>query len=370
MTDNALVDCKVTVEDMERVVLKITGGHGGDAANMAKLLKKPSMHFRLSVRGDEVATLTKKVYKSNCAMQTALAVVNVSLTFRAQVSQESFFKELQNLRSLVEECLTAAKQQPDVDSDSFSAQQSRNLENLAKAAQRFHTAASSTASTRHTFGGDRGPLSCEGSEFRSLTQAQRERIERWNDLMEVGKSPEDSLTGNTRPISADKPTATTAPATGDLPPGSGNGKGASRGRSEDDDHDENDDSDVELDFLRNFEELAYASFLAQDYPKAEQCLRMAVERSTGDRSSTAEFKLLKLKLALCCCLQEKWELVLLHHCPRLARWPISQLLTFFKPYRLPICRKDASKKHTISARPFCRARRRSWAGRARATTVV
>lgn len=75
--DNALVDCKVTVEELDRVSMRIGGEYSAEGKSIAKLLKKPSTHFRFTLHGDEVADLTKKIYKSNCSMQTALAVVNV-----------------------------------------------------------------------------------------------------------------------------------------------------------------------------------------------------------------------------------------------------------------------------------------------------
>lgn len=75
--DNALVDCKLTLEALGRVTMKIQGEHNADARAVDKLLTKSSMHFRFTVHGDEVSDLTRKIYKSNCSMQTALAVVNV-----------------------------------------------------------------------------------------------------------------------------------------------------------------------------------------------------------------------------------------------------------------------------------------------------
>ncbi|KAK5661169.1 hypothetical protein OQA88_11060 [Cercophora sp. LCS_1] len=197
--------------------------------------------------------------------------------------------------------------QTEVNADPFSARQSRNLESLAKAAQKFHATASSTASTRYSTPVDRRSVSnWGGSEAGSLTQAQRERIEVWNSLSTVDEGPEDGSTENTHSIPTDNSTTITSPDLDDLRSDPGKGKGVA-GASGEEAADSDDDSDVELDFLRNFEELAYSSFVAQDYSKAEQCLRMAVERSTDDMSSTADFRLLKIKLALCCCLQEKWD---------------------------------------------------------------
>jgi hypothetical protein len=76
----------------------------------------------------------------------------------------------------------------------------------------------------------------------------------------------------------------------------------------DDKESDGDGSDIELDFLRNFDELACSSFVREDYSKAEQFLRKAIERNTGESSNGEHFKLLRIRLAICCCLQERWEL--------------------------------------------------------------
>lgn len=228
-----------------------------------------------------------------------------SLTFRANVSTESLFKELNDLKGLVEESLKAANRQEE-NPDPFAARQSRNLESLARAARRFHTVASSTASTQ--YGGDRRStlLSWGGSESGALTDAQRKRIERWNDLATVEESADDSTTEGTQPSSGygESLTTITSPDIDDAHSNTGKSKALG---AVDEEEDTDDESDVEFDFLKNFEEVAYASFLAENYPKAEQCLRMAVERSTGDASGNADFHKLKTQLALCCCLQEKWD---------------------------------------------------------------
>ncbi|KAK0625944.1 hypothetical protein B0T14DRAFT_599420 [Immersiella caudata] len=309
--DNALVDCMVTIKELDLVAIKIGGEHTKDAKNASRLLRKPSLHFRFAIHSEEVSDLTQKVYKSNCAMQTALAVVNVSLTFRTHVSQESLFEELRTLKKLVEESLkVATRTQAEANGDLILIRQSRNLENLAKAAQKFHAAASSTASTRYSVQGDRrSVLNWGGSDAGSLTQAQRERIEVWNDLSTVEEGPEDgSTTENSHSIPADNSTTITVPDMDDPGMLSDPGKGKdAEGVAKEETSGSDDESDVELDFLKSFQELAYSNFLAQDYSKAEQYLRMAVERSTGEVSGTSNSSSLKIKLALCCCLQEKWD---------------------------------------------------------------
>ena len=75
--DNALMDCKVNLDGLDTLVMRLSSQHDPEAKHFARLLKKPSRHFQLTVNKDEITDYTSKIYKSNCAMQTALAVVNV-----------------------------------------------------------------------------------------------------------------------------------------------------------------------------------------------------------------------------------------------------------------------------------------------------
>ncbi|KAL0940242.1 hsp70 family protein [Colletotrichum truncatum] len=302
--ENTLADCQSNIDGLDRLLIKLSNEYDTEGKIFSRLLKKPSMHFHFTIHKDEVQDYTNKIVKSNCAMQTTLAVVSVSLNFRANVSQESLFQELHKLKGLVEESLRTANRQ-EIISDPSSARQSRNLERLAKAAKKFHTNASSTASTCYA-PERRSSSAWGGSEIGSLSDLQRERIERWNDsneLATVDESTEDSMTEATGSGHGDTSTTFTVPDDEDR--SQNHDKQAEQPIIEEDDSD--DESDVDLDFLRNFEELAYASFVSQNYSKAEQCLRMAVERSTGDFTGDSNFKQLKMQLALCCCLQEKWD---------------------------------------------------------------
>lgn len=75
--ENALVDCNVNLQGLETLVSRLSNDHDAEANNITRLLKKPSRHFHLTVNKDEISDYTSKIYKSNCAMQTALAVVTV-----------------------------------------------------------------------------------------------------------------------------------------------------------------------------------------------------------------------------------------------------------------------------------------------------
>ena len=224
-----------------------------------------------------------------------------SLSFRANTSQELLFRELQSLKSLVEEALTASHSK-EYGVDPFAARLTRNLHSLAKAAQQFHSTASSEASTR--YGGD-GRMSSTsswgGSDFGCLTDSRRERIEMWNhQLQVVEEMQEESTTATEETPLTDHSTTITTP---DLEE-----KSVKIGKqAEEDEEDSDDDSDIELDFLKNFDELACTSFARKDYSKSEQFLRKAMELSTGESSGETNFKLLRIRLAVCCCLQDRWE---------------------------------------------------------------
>jgi hypothetical protein len=120
---------------------------------------------------------------------------------------------------------------------------------------------------------------------------------------------EDILSKDER-LSTDPSTAITTPDLDDQIDKSHKARTEARENENEDGDGESDDdgSDIELDFLRNFDELACSSFLRKDYSKAEQFLRKALERNTGESSNGEHFKLLRIRLAICCCLQERWEL--------------------------------------------------------------
>ncbi|KAK2058715.1 hypothetical protein LY76DRAFT_592996 [Colletotrichum caudatum] len=302
-----LADCQCNVNGLNGLVLKLMSQYDPEAPAPMRLLKKSSLHFHFVVHKDEIQDYTTKIVKSNHAMQTTLAVVSVSLTFRTNVSQEAIFQELERLNKLVQKAFQAAERQEAVP-DSSSLRQSMNLQSLAKAAKRFHTVATTTASTAYGAGDRRPSTVFGGSEAGELTEARRAEIEQWtrfNQLSVVDESTEDSTTDVSLSSGhRDASTVITIPDAESLyrdqakPP---NQPAVSY------DSDDDDDSDVELDFLRNSEELAYERFVSKDYSKAEKFLRMAVERLTGDAAGASDFKQLKLQLALCCCMQDKWN---------------------------------------------------------------
>jgi hypothetical protein len=74
-TDNVMIDCKITLEGLDRLVTKIRSESG--SKSLVKLLKRPSMHFKITSQMDDVSEFMKKTCNLNCALQTALAVFNM-----------------------------------------------------------------------------------------------------------------------------------------------------------------------------------------------------------------------------------------------------------------------------------------------------
>ncbi|OBR15070.1 Hsp70 family protein [Colletotrichum higginsianum IMI 349063] len=304
--NTTLADCQCNIDGLDRLVMKLMSQYDPEAKAFARLLKKPSLHFHFVVHKDEIQDYTTKIVKSNYAMQTTLAVVSVSLNFRTTVSQEAIFQELERLNKLIQKSFEAAERR-EVVPDPSSLRQSMNLQSLARAAKRFHTVTTTTASTAYGAGERRPSTIFGGSESGDLTEVRIAEIEQWrkfNQLSVVDESTEDSMTEVSLSSGhRDTSTIITTPDTETFP--RGQPKPAKQPAAVVDDSD--DDSDVELDFLRNSEELAYERFVSKDYSKAEKFLRMAVERLTGDAAGASNFRQLKLQLALCCCLQDKWN---------------------------------------------------------------
>jgi tetratricopeptide (TPR) repeat protein len=208
-----------------------------------------------------------------------------------------------------------ASRRTEHDADPFASRLTRNLHGLAKAAQEFHYAASSTASTRYEAGVRRSSLtpssSWSESDFERLTDTKRDRIDKWNNEMgALEEVQEEDVLSNGELSSTDPSTAITNPDLDDQTDKSHNARKEVRENENEfgDEESDDDGSDIELDFLKNFDELACSSFLRKDYSKAEQFLRKAMERNTGESSNGEHFKLLRIRLAICCCLQERWEL--------------------------------------------------------------
>lgn len=199
--------------------------------------------------------------------------------------------ELQRLRGLVENTQRAARDSSNV-SYPAAARMSRSLQGLAQAARRFHSNASTTASTRYEGARQsrRFGSAWLGSDAGSLSDFERDRIRDWTSgLRAIDEVTDTASTVGTTPTgttTTDRETVITTP-----------------------DPEEEDDDDLELDLeiFQNAEELGRMSFAKRDYDNAEKFLNKAMSGVTGTSSDPAHFENLKLQLSICYCFQAKWQ---------------------------------------------------------------
>ena len=238
---------------------------------------------------------------------------------RGNETQEKILYELEMLKSSIKQTVQAAFRHGDSFShlmgDPSDARVAYNLQNLARAAQNFHSSASSTASTIHGNNGTSfwnlqsdAAMSVMGGP--SLTPNKRQQIEgyikqqrrmtqrrkRKSPLQRVSSSAAASVV--IPPIPEPDPTPAAA--------------------SEDTDSimsemaDDNDEQDEEAEFqsflLSGLEEVAKDSMLNQEFSKAQSMLEEAIQRRTGSTSEEADFKQLQIQLAICYFCQHKWNL--------------------------------------------------------------
>jgi len=70
--DNALTDCDAALKGLEHTIDKIKKSKIQEG-----FLRKPALQIRINLYKDEISSFSKKFNKSNCAMQTAIAVLNM-----------------------------------------------------------------------------------------------------------------------------------------------------------------------------------------------------------------------------------------------------------------------------------------------------
>lgn len=308
--ENNLHDCAEALEELQKLVEEVK-----KPISSRNMFRKPNLAMRLGMRKREMSEFQDKINKSNSAMQTAVGVVSLyglfqfmvsdrylrlltlhylrSLALRQNVSSEMLLGELQRLRGLVENTQRAARDSSNV-SYPAAARMSRSLQGLAQAARRFHSNASTTASTRYEGArqSQRHGSAWLGSDAGSLADFDRDRIRDWTSgLRSIDEVTDTASTVGTTPTgttATDRETVVTTP---------------------DPEEDDDDDDDVELDLeiFQNAEELGRMSFAERDYDKAEKFLNKAMSGATGTSSDPAHFENLKLQLSICYCFQAKWQ---------------------------------------------------------------
>ncbi|KAJ2985626.1 hypothetical protein NUW58_g5433 [Xylaria curta] len=139
----ALSDCQQTLDELASVF-----SEPKRPSRSNTLFRRARVAAELRSRAGEIASFREKISMSNLSLQTLLQVINVSLSLRGNESHDNILRELKELKDALKKSSQAA-------TVSYSAlflneQDNRlvhHLKGLVRAAQDFHTTASTTAST-------------------------------------------------------------------------------------------------------------------------------------------------------------------------------------------------------------------------------
>jgi hypothetical protein len=70
--DTTLKDCNAALDGLESTIDRIKNSRIQEG-----IFRKPALQIRINIYKDEISSFAKKFDKSNCAMQTAIAIVNM-----------------------------------------------------------------------------------------------------------------------------------------------------------------------------------------------------------------------------------------------------------------------------------------------------
>lgn len=175
--------------------------------------------------------------------------------------------------------------------DPLDARVAQNLRNLARAAQSFHSSASSTASSINDANrtSDWNVQSDAAMSVRgTLTLNKREQIHQYLD--------------QTQHETSSMPLHHIPSSIADL------GAPLSKDDAEDDENDDQDDeAEFESLFLSGLEEASKQSMLKHDFKKAEALLEKAIQIQTHLASGNSDLKRLQISLIICYFFQHKWR---------------------------------------------------------------
>ncbi|OCL14343.1 hypothetical protein AOQ84DRAFT_435739 [Glonium stellatum] len=246
----SLDDCENTLGKLEKKLDEVQKssflGRG--------FLRKPTMSIKLNVRMRDISAFKQQMHSYSTAMQSALQMINVN------TSQESIAQVLTGLKSQIGRVESALQARNDTEPSSSdmgedSERISRNLRLLVRAAESFHSSASTIVSD-----GARSTVWAGSVMGDPLSDERHQSIKDWIPPPSV---EEENRTQNQVAKSNVL---------------------SSGGTEEDSGQDSETDSDMEKDMLKKFQDLAIASFSQGDYPKAEQFLVKFMDRSTRNNS--------------------------------------------------------------------------------------
>lgn len=140
-SDLALQDCEAGLSSLASFAVAIK-------ANEKRRLWKVRVGIDMSIHARKLEQFRMSLRRSNCALQTVLHTITLSLTLQNNNSQTLVLTALDKLKSSIDDAMWMAARsssRPQGNGAAFDSITSQNLQSLAKAAQTFHSTASSAA---------------------------------------------------------------------------------------------------------------------------------------------------------------------------------------------------------------------------------
>ncbi|KAI0110904.1 hypothetical protein GGR51DRAFT_83582 [Nemania sp. FL0031] len=139
----ALSDCQKTLDELGSVFREPKRPSRSNT-----LFRKARVAAELRSRAGEIASFREKISMSNMSLQTLLQVINVSLSLRSNESHDNILRDLKELKDALKKSSQAATvSYSTLFLNEKDARLVHHLKGLIRAANEFHSSASTTAST-------------------------------------------------------------------------------------------------------------------------------------------------------------------------------------------------------------------------------
>ncbi|EJP67059.1 uncharacterized protein BBA_03633 [Beauveria bassiana ARSEF 2860] len=291
-SDLALQDCEATLNELSTFVAKLT------TSNKTPFWRA-RVAFDMSIYARKLNEFRVRLKRSNCALQTVLQTITVSLSVQNNASQDLILYELNELKQCIEDAVWIAKRSPVSPQSSLTAlsesMATKNLHSLVKAAENFHSSATSTvgSSIGGSIAGWPTPAIETGS-IAGLTPYKTERVHEYIQNISQESNPFAATMTEVRSFEAtDFPEYTIADGSAELPKNLFTPIKSAL------------DADFELCLHEVLEDFAIEKMKLRDFENAAAYLKKALSGKMGPVAETKDRVRLQIRLGICYVLQRK-----------------------------------------------------------------
>ncbi|KAM3481505.1 hypothetical protein MY8738_004444 [Beauveria namnaoensis] len=291
-SDLALQDCEATLNELSTFVAKLT------TSNKTPFWRA-KVAFDMSIHARKLDEFRVRLKRSNCALQTVLQTITVSLSVQNNASQDLILHQLNELKQCIEDAVWIAKRSPVSPQSSLTAlsesMATKNLHGLVKAAEHFHSSATSTvgSSIGGSIAGWPTPAIETGS-VAGLTPYKTERVHEYIQNTSQELNPFAATMTEVRSFEAtDFPEYAIADGSAELPKNLFTPMKPAL------------DADFELCLHEVLEDFAIEKMKLRDFENAAAYLKKALSGKMGPVAETKVRVRLQIRLGICYVLQRK-----------------------------------------------------------------